>query len=144
MWGCMRLRPEGVVPTSVAHGEVAAFFSAFALAFRSFDGAEIARRYALPYMAMQGDGRIERFDTTAAVAIYFQRVLNGYREEGCRACRFSGLELEALCERQCCIASLNWELLDERGRVLRSWREAYNLRPDSEGALRIFASIDLA
>jgi hypothetical protein len=41
--------------------EAAAFFDDFVEAFRSFDGAEIARRYATHYLARHDDGSTDCF-----------------------------------------------------------------------------------
>jgi hypothetical protein len=120
--------------------EAAAFFDAFVEAFRSFDGAEIARRYVTPYLARHGDGSTDCFGAQADVVSYFQRVVSAYYANGCRACRYSDLEVAAL-GRECALGTVTWDLLNEAQDVLVSWRESYNLcRVDGE--LKVFASVD--
>jgi len=125
---------------SIQRVELEAFFDAFANAFAAFDGAEIARRYASPYVALQGDGALACFQTSADIGAYFQRVLDGYRNEGCASCRFQRLDITPL-GRHSTLASLSWELLDAKQKVLRAWRESYTLRRRAD-RLEIFASVD--
>lgn len=118
------------------------FFDAFVSAFESFDGHELARRYAAPYASVQADGSLKSFATQAAISAYFQRVLDDYWNSGCRSCRFSDLEVKPLGER-CLLATVTWELLDEHKNVLSYWRESYGLRRLAN-SLDIFASVDHA
>ncbi|MDM0107963.1 hypothetical protein QTH97_23650 [Variovorax sp. J22R24] len=127
---------------SKLRAEASDFFDAFVSAFQSFDGTEIARRYAVPYAALHADGSVECFESPHAIAAYLQRVVDSYREKGCRSCRFCDLEVLPL-GQQCTLATVNWELLDERGKVLRAWRESYSLRHVGS-SLQIFASVDHA
>jgi hypothetical protein len=120
--------------------EAANFFDAFVSAFESFDGDEIARRYAAPYVSLHGDGSLECFETPVFISAYFQRVLDDYRQKGCRSCRFSNLDVAPL-GHQCVLATVSWELLDEGEKVLSSWRESYCLRRIN-GVLEVFASVD--
>lgn len=109
-------------------------------AFKSFEGDEIARRYAAPYVALHGDGSLKCFETSALVSAYFQRVLDDYRQKGCCSCRFSNLDVAPL-GQQCVLATVSWELLDEHEEVLSFWRESYSLRRIN-GLLEVFASVD--
>ncbi len=122
--------------------ELLAFFDDFVAAFAHFDGALIAQRYAAPYMVIAASGPVRVFSDSTQIAAYFQYVVDGYRHQGCRRCRYSQLEAMAL-GNSSCVASLSWELLDERGQVLSGWRESYNLARLAEG-LRIRVSTDHA
>ncbi len=122
--------------------EAAAFFDAFAEAFRSFDGKTIAQRYATPCLALNAEGDLTLLTTPADIASYFQTVLDNYFAQGCRSCRY--LELEVLAVgSQSAIGTVTWELLAGNGEVLSSWRESYNLMRTGDG-LRIFSSTDHA
>jgi len=122
------------------HDEAARFFDAFVKAFETFDGQVVARRYAAPYVSLRADGSLECFESQATVAAYFQRVLDNYRDSGCRSCRFDGLEVQAL-GRHCLLATVTWELLNEHRQVLSAWRESYSMRRVG-ASLEIFASVD--
>lgn len=128
--------------TTALQGEVAAFFDAFVEAFHSFDGQRIARRYLAPYSALHAGGSVECFSTQAEIAAYFQKVVDGYRSQGCRSCRYGVLEVVSM-GRTCVLGTVTWDLLLEDGRVLQSWRESYNLARTAEG-LRVFATVDHA
>jgi hypothetical protein len=120
--------------------EVAAFFDAFVQAFPSFDGKKIAERYAAPYLALNGEGVLTLLPTQADVAGYFQTVLDNYRAQGCHSCRY--LELEVLAVgSQSAMGTVTWEMLDQDGKVLSSWRESYSFMR-TENGLRIFSSTD--
>ncbi|OOG44744.1 hypothetical protein [Polaromonas sp. A23] len=120
--------------------EVAAFFDAFVQAFLSFDGKVIAKRYAAPYLALNGEGALTLLPTQADIASYFQTVLDNYFAEGCRSCRYLELEVLAI-GSQSGMSTVTWEMLDQNGKVLSSWRESYNFMRTEDG-LRIFASTD--
>ena len=122
------------------NGEVAKFFDEFVVAFQSFQGVEIARRYVAPYVALQRDGSLASFGSQAEVVDYFQTVVGAYHEEGCRSCRYRDLVVAPV-GRQSALATVTWDLFSIDGVVLNSWRESYNLcRVD--GRWRIFASVD--
>lgn len=126
--------------TTALQGEVAAFFDAFVEAFQTFDGPLIARRYLAPYSALHAGGIVECFSTPAEIASYFQKVVDGYRSQGCRSCRYGELEVVSM-GQACVLGTVTWELLLEDGSVLQSWRESYNLAR-TEGGLRVFATVD--
>jgi len=123
-----------------AREEAKAFFDAFVEAFLSFDGREIARRYRAPYMALRANGLSEVFSSDAAIAEYFQRIVDGYHGRECRACRYGDLEVTPI-GRAAVLASVTWDLLRGDGSVLSSWRESYGLSL-SDGRVQVFVSID--
>jgi len=122
--------------------EVRRFFEDFVAAFAAFDGALIARRYGAPYLALNAAGEARLFATAADIGDYFQIIVDRYFAQGCRSCRFHGLEITPL-GSAAVLASLNWELLDEGGEVIGAWRESYNLTRGFDG-LRIHVSTDHA
>ena len=124
------------------HREARAFFEEFVIAFREFDGNLIAARYAAPYMAMHMDGSTDLFVKHEEIGQYFQRVVDSYRQQGCRLCRYKDLEVLPLGEL-CSLATVTWELLTESSTVLSTWRESYNLVRTADW-LRVFASVDHA
>lgn len=103
-----------------------AFFTRFAEDFARADGALIAQRYGVPYMAVDSQGQARVFESRQQIGAYFQQVLDDYFRQGCRACRFRELQAQGLGRGQL-FASLTWELTDAAGEVLRSWRESYSL-----------------
>lgn len=120
--------------------EVAAFFDAFVQAFLSFDGKVIAKRYAAPYLALNGEGVLTLLPMQADIASYFQTVLDNYAAQGCRSCRYLELEVFAVGSKSA-IGTVTWEMLGQNGKVLSSWRESYNFMR-TENGWRIFASTD--
>ena len=119
---------------------VATFFDEFVEAFRTFDGRKIAARYLSPYSALQTDGAVRCFASEAETAKYFQKVVDGYHEQGCRFCQYKDLQVVPL-GAQCVLGTVTWELCSEGGSVISSWRESYNLARTPDG-LRVFASVD--
>ncbi|WJN58543.1 MULTISPECIES: hypothetical protein [unclassified Pseudomonas] len=120
--------------------EVRRFFEDFVAAFAEFDGALIARRYGAPYLALNAAGEARLFATAADIGDYFQGIVDQYFAQGCRSCRFHGLEITPLgCAAV--LASISWELLDSGGEVIGAWRESYNLTRGADG-LRIHVSTD--
>ena len=111
-------------------------------AFRSFDGKTIAQRYAVHCLALSADGVLTLLPTQDDIASYFQAVLDKYFAQGCRSCRYLDLDVLAV-GSQSAMGTVTWELLNESGSVLRSWRESYNLMRTEHG-LRIFSSTDHA
>ncbi len=121
-------------------GEAEAFFDAFTDAFVDFDGERIAQRYLVPYCAVSATNQSQVLKTHEEIAEYFQRYLDDYQSQGCHHCRYRDLVVFAL-NQDYAVATLTWDLLDQAGEPIKSWRESYNLcRVD--GALRIFSSID--
>ena len=119
-----------------------AFFDEFVEAFASFDGEVVAQRYQAPYLARHATGTTEVFDSAEDIAAYFQRIVDGYRDRGCSSCRYRDLEVEAV-GNETVLGTVTWELLQDGGLVLASWREAYALSL-VEGRLKAFATIDHA
>ncbi len=121
---------------------VAGFFDAFVEAFKTFDGAVIAARYASPYTAIKSDGGHIHLGSPAETAGYFQEFLDDYYAKGCRACGYKWLEVAPLNEGAF-MATVTWELYNSAGGVISSWRESYQLAYAGE-RLVVFASIDHA
>jgi hypothetical protein len=106
--------------------EVAAFFDGFVEAFSSFNGARIATLYVVPGVALRGDGSIGCLQSRAEVERFFQAAVDGYYRDGCRACRFRDLDVVPMGGRSV-LGTVTWELLRENGRVLKEWRQSYNI-----------------
>jgi hypothetical protein len=118
--------------------EVARFFHDFVEAFGSFSGARIAARYAVPGVALRGDGSIQCQQSRAELERFFQAAVDSYRRDGCRGIRFTELDVVAMGGRSV-LGTVTWELLREDESVLKRWRQSYNLvRVD--GAWQILAS----
>lgn len=118
------------------------FFDDFVEAFRHFDGALIARRYLAPYSALHAGGVIDLLATPDDIGRYFQRIVERYHADGCRACRYADMALVAV-GTQSAFATVTWDLLRGDGSVLGSWRESYGLTQTSAG-WRIVSSMDHA
>src|SRR5262245_50547429 len=91
-----------------------AFFDEFVVAFATFDGGEIARRYLAPYLALHADGKLECFHSAGEIAAYFQKIVDEYHRDGCRSCRYRDLELLPLGARSA-LATVTWDLLRGMG-----------------------------
>jgi len=102
------------------------FFNEFDQAFTSFDGVNVAARYSAPYLAVRVDGSSECFASGTAIAGYFQRILDSYRQKGCRCCRHRDLRVVEA-GKAAVFATVTWDLLRDDNSVLKSWRESYNL-----------------
>lgn len=112
---------SGAPPAAV--GE---FFDRFVEAFASFSGSRVAALYHVPGIALRGDGSIQCLQSRAEVEGFFQRALDGYRRDGCRAARFKDLDVVEMGGRSA-LGTVTWELLRDDGSVLRHWRQSYNL-----------------
>lgn len=117
-----------------------AFFDEFVEAFTSFSGEVVARRYAAPYMAMHADGTHAVYSSAQDTAHYFQHVVDGYNEQGARACRYKDLDVVSL-GRSHLLATVTWELQDQNGGIVSAWRESYLLAL-RDGEYKIATSID--
>jgi hypothetical protein len=129
---------KAATPPPALHADVRSFFEAFVAAFGTFDGARVADLYGVPHVALRADASIQCVPSRAEVERFFQAALDGYARDGCRACRFTELDVVSLGERAA-VGTVTWELLDGDGRVLRAWRQSYNLVRVAEG-WRVFAS----
>lgn len=118
------------------------FFDAFVRAFKTFDGAVIAKRYLQPFTAIHADGTIQCMYTPIEIAQYFQRFLDVYYSDGCRSCSYKDLTVDAV-GATCVLATTTWELYDECLRVVTSWRESYNIAY-VETKMLVISSIDHA
>jgi hypothetical protein len=119
-------RHSGQMASRGLSEEVAGFFDDFVVAFKSFSGARIATRYLVPGVAVRGDGSIRSLQSREEVERFFQGAVDGYRRDGCRDIRFTGLEVVPM-GGQSVLGTVTWELLREDGSVLRQWRQSYNL-----------------
>jgi hypothetical protein len=120
--------------------ELTEFFGEFVTAFSTFDGDVIARRYAVPYLAIAADGSARVYADRSAVASYFQEVVDQYRTRGVRSCRFRDLQFMPIGARFV-LAAVTWDLVLQDGTVQSTWRESYNIHRAPSG-LMIQASTD--
>jgi hypothetical protein len=120
------VKKSGPDPSIALADEVAGFFADFVEAFSSFSGVRIATRYAVPGVALRGDGSIQCLRSRVEVERFFQAAVDTYRREGSRGIRFKDLEVVPLGGRSA-LGTVTWELLREDGSVLRQWRQSYNL-----------------
>ena len=127
---------------SAVYAKTTAFFDEFVAAFTSFDGALIAQRYRVPFMAMHADGRIDCLNSAAEIAQYLQGFLDHYQAAGACACGYQALEVVEV-GAGCVLATLTWQLFDHQGALVSTWRESYNLSCADED-MHIFVSIDHA
>ena len=109
----------------LAHG-VDRFFDRFVDAFATFDGARVGALYHVPGIALRDDGSVDRIDSREQVERFFQVALDGYWRDGCRRARFRDLAVVPLGGRSV-VATVTWELVADDERVLRRWRQSYNL-----------------
>jgi hypothetical protein len=130
------------MPHSLPLADAQAFFDNFTRAFAHFNGPLIAERYQAPYLAVKADGRSALYATQGEVGRYFQHIVDGYHQQGCRSCRYLDLALTEFSPHSL-LASVTWELLLEGGQVHSRWRESYTLVSGPEG-WRIVASMDHA
>lgn len=129
-------------PQAISASEVQVFFEAFVNAFALFDGHLIAKRYMAPYLSADAKGALRQFSSAGQIGEYFDGIVKGYRDQGCRSCRFTQLSVTPMGQNST-LASVSWELLTEDAQIISCWRESYNLTRTPDG-LRIFASVDHA
>lgn len=128
--------------TSAAEERARKFFDDFVVAFASFDGTVIARRYRVPYLAQHVGRQPDLFTDQVAIADYFQTIVDRYHAAGARSCTWRDMQVVAL-GRESALATVTWDLLDETGGKVSSWRESYTLALDGN-VFRVFGSIDHA
>lgn len=119
--------------------EVSDFFDRFVRAFASFRGEEVAELYMVPSIAVRGDGSIECLMSRSRIESFFQAALDRYHADGCRSARFRELEVVPLDGRSA-VGTVTWELLSDDDRVVRTWRQSYNLLRVQDG-WRVVASV---
>lgn len=125
--------------TGLRH-EAAAFFDQFVENFASFNGPRIVSLYAVPGLAIRGDGVVQVLQSRPDLEAFFQQAVDGYASLGCRACRYRELAVTPI-GGHAMLGSVTWDLLDADGAVLKSWRQSYNLAKLPEG-WRIVASTE--
>ena len=62
--------------------EAERFFDAFVEAFATFDGAQVAKRYRTPFLALSSAGEARALHTGEEIAEYFQGFLDDYHARG--------------------------------------------------------------
>ncbi len=118
------------------------FFDDFTVAFATFDGSRVASKFTFPYLARDRDGNSTVFHDQAALANYFQRYLDTYRDTGCVQCQYSELHIQEL-GKEAAMASVCWTLRDVAKATVLQWHESYVLNTALSVPLA-FASIDHA
>jgi hypothetical protein len=119
-----------------AHTE--ALFDRFAAAFATFDAANVVALFAIPSVALRADGSIVAFSNREDALRYYQAALDGYHGDGCRTCRWLGLEVIPIGSRAM-LATVTWELLRGDESIATRWRQSYCLSNGECGA-KIFAA----
>jgi hypothetical protein len=120
----------------------AMFFDNFVAAFATFDPAVIADLFATPGVTLRADGSLVALTTREDVIRYYRAALEGYHRNGCRSCRWTGLEVTPTGTRSM-LASVTWDLLHEDGSTMVTWRQSYYLRASDDGP-KAFASVSHA
>ena len=105
--------------------EVASFLESYNTAFASVDGSQIAALYYSPCVTLRGDGSIHCL-TSQELRDFFQTVAETYYREGYRSGRFAIRDLVPIGGRSA-LVTVDWELLRDDHRVIRGWRQSYNL-----------------
>ncbi|MGE0768309.1 MAG: hypothetical protein AB7L90_17775 [Hyphomicrobiaceae bacterium] len=111
------------MPDELSHRDLSDFFDRFCSRFSTFDGAEVAKLFKAPGVALREDGTLRCFIEPHDIATYYQSALDNYRAAGCVACRWSDLEVQIL-RKGSVVASVTWDLL-ATGSAIRRWRQAY-------------------
>ena len=124
----------------MAMDRIRTFFDDFVADFSSFDGEVIAIRYIAPYTAIDSDGNVKLYDHVDDIAVWFQGYLGAYYKQGIKTCRYRDFDVIAI-GGKCVCATVTWDMLDQGGQVVESWRESYNII-DSVNTLKVFTSID--
>ena len=124
------------------HSSAREFFEEFNAVFATFSGPRIAERYVTPYLAIRSNGSSEVFNTSEAVAAYFQRIVDAYHARGCRVCKYKNLEVVSI-GSAAALGTVTWELCRADGTIVTSWRESYNL-VFLDGRMKAAASVDHA
>ena len=112
--------------TQTLSEEIAGFFDEFAEAFHTWSGARVAARYAVPGVALRGNGSVQWIQSRPEIEQFFQGALDSYRREGCHGIRYRDLHVVPMGGLSA-LGTVTWELLGEDGTVLRDWRQSYNL-----------------
>jgi hypothetical protein len=116
-----------------------AYFDRFAMAFATFDGAQVAGLFATPGVALRRDGSLIALTTRDDVVRYYQAALERYRRDGCQSCRWSQLTVTPM-GRRSLLATVTWDLLREDGTILTRWRQSYSLCHTDDDTPSAFAS----
>lgn len=116
------------------------YFDDFVAAFATFNGACVASRFTVPYLARGAAGKSLIHDSLKQVSDYFQSYLDDYKSRGCTHCRYENLEISWL-GAESAIASVRWVLMNASDATVASWSESYLLWISGDAALA-YASVD--
>jgi len=120
--------------------EITRFFDKFVSDFTTFDGKIIAKRYSIPYLSVDANGKTSVLETGPAVAALFQGYLDEYKSKNITACTYNDLETKKL-GRNCVLATVTWNMQKANGETITSWRESYSMLL-VDNTWKIFVSID--
>lgn len=117
---------------------ISSWFDRFNEAFATFDASRVAELFAVPGVALRGDGSLVALTIREDVVRYYRTALDGYRKSGCVGCRWDALEIERM-GSQSAVATVTWNLFKIDGSDLAIWRQSYCLTRTADG-LKVFAS----
>lgn len=118
------------------------YFDHFVEAFATFEGKNVARLFAFPYLSVGQNGNPRVFSQFEETATYFQEYLNSYKSSGCESCCYHALEVIPVGARGA-LATVTWSLRDAVGSEINTWRESYCVQRN-DGQMLAYASIDHA
>jgi hypothetical protein len=106
--------------------EIRSFFDRFVEQFGTFEGERIASLYLVPGIAIRADASVDILSSRSQIEEFFQATVDDYHREGCRACRYTDLEVVGI-GRRCALGTVTWELVREDQTIVKQWRQSYNL-----------------
>ncbi len=103
-----------------------AFMQQYTETFDTRRGPLIAELYHVPCVTMRADGSTHCFTSRAEIAQFFDSVAASYAAEGAQSGRFKDFSVIPMGGRSM-LTTVDWEMVGAAGRVIRQWRQSYNL-----------------
>lgn len=105
-----------------AHG----FFKHYGEVFDSGDMQAFSTLFVEPFVSVRADGTVVSMPTHSVAESFFTLALRAWQKEGNRYFNAKDHEITPIGSNSL-LVTLTWELLDAERKIIREWRQSYNL-----------------
>ena len=109
-----------------------AFFDQYGSTFDRGDIAKFSTFFNEPFISVRPDGRVQMCPTHEDAEQFFSSVLVTWKEQGYQNFTTRHFEITPIGQRSM-LVTLTWEMWEGQGKLIREWRQSYNLIMQDSG-----------
>ena len=102
------------------------FFKEYQSIFDTGDMSTFSKLFSEPFISVRPDGNVQSMPTNKTASTFFSSVQKKWQEEGYSS--FSTKDFKVIpIGANSMLVTFTWEMLDKEKKLIREWRQSYNL-----------------